>query len=75
MAKREIDNSIIEYDNNKNNDKSLKMIYLKDNLSRCIDDIFTTEQMMKELPERLAGLLEMKKELESEICWLEYGNN
>ena len=76
LSKIEIDNSIIEYDNNnKNNDTSLKMIYLKDNLSRCIDDIFTTEQMMKELPERLAGLLEMKKELESEICWLEYGNN
>ena len=73
-AKREIDNSIMEYANEKNN-KAMKMWYLKENLSNCIDEIFRIEELLMELPERLEGLKATKKEIEEEICWLQYGKN
>lgn len=72
LSKIEIDNSIIEYNNENNKfNNSLKMDYLRDNLKRCNNDIDEVKNLLNELPERLEGLLLMKKELEEEICWLQ----
>lgn len=72
LSKIEIDNSIIDYNNENNKfDNSLKMDNLRDNLKRCNDDINEVENLLIELPERLEGLLTMKKEIEEEICWLQ----
>jgi hypothetical protein len=75
VAKREIDNSIMEYNENSKMDKNKTFCYLKEQLLMCNDEIFTIEQMLNDLPERLEGLKIMKKEIEEEICWIQYGNN
>lgn len=72
LSKIEIDNSIIEYNNENNKlSNSLKMDYLRDNLKRCNNDISEIEELLRELPERLEVLMEMKREIEEEICWLQ----
>ena len=71
MAKREIDNSIIEYNENNKTNNIEKIYYLKEELSICNNDIYEIEELLKVLPERLEALLAMKKEIEEEICWLQ----
>ena len=75
VAKREIDNSIMEYNENSKMNKIEKLYYLKEQLLICNDEIFNIEQMLHDLPERLEGLKATKKEIEEEICWMQYGNN
>jgi hypothetical protein len=74
LSKVEIDNSIMEYDNEKECKSEKTLSYLREQLLMCNDEIFTIEQMLKDLPERLEGLKNMRKEIESEICWLQYKN-
>jgi DNA repair ATPase RecN len=74
VAKREIDNSIMTYDEMKQTSKQ-QIEELRNKLSKCNDEIFVIENLLKELPERLEGLKDLKKEIESEICWLQYGNS
>ena len=74
VAKREIDNSIMTYDEMKQTSQQ-QIEELRNKLSKCNDEIFVVENLLKELPERLEGLKDLKKEIESEICWLQYGNN
>lgn len=70
----EIDNSIMSYEEMKQT--SIQQIEeLRNKLSKCNDEIFVVENLLKELPERLEGLKDLKKEIESEICWLQYGDN
>lgn len=75
VTKREIDNSIIEYKENSKGNKSETIPYLKDQLRNYNDEIFSIEEMLQELPERLEYLKIMKKELEEKICWMQYGRN
>jgi hypothetical protein len=75
VAKREIDNSIMEYNNEKECKSEKTLSYLREQLLMCNDEIFTIEQMLHDLPERLEGLKEMRKEIETEICWYQYGNS
>jgi hypothetical protein len=72
VAKREIDNSIIEYNNS---NVGARIEYLRNQLAMCVNDILITEEMLQTLPERLTELKEMRKQIEEELCWLEYGNN
>ena len=74
-TKREIDNSIIEYNENNEIDKIKTLCNLKDQLRNCNDEILNIEQMLQELPGRLEYLKIMKKELEEKICWMQYGRN
>lgn len=74
LSKVEIDNSIMEYNNEKECKSEKTLSYLREQLLMCNDEIFTIEQMLKDLPERLEGLKNMRKEIESEICWLQYKN-
>ena len=75
VTKREIDNSIIEYNDNNEMYTTKTLCNLKDQLRNCNDEIFNIEQMLQELPERLEYLKTMRKELEEEICWMQYGRN
>ena len=75
VTKREIDNSIIEYNENSEIDTTKTLCNLKDQLRNCNDEIFNIEQMLQELPERLEYLKTIRKELEEEICWVQYGRN
>lgn len=75
VAKREIDNSIMEYNENSKMNKIEKLYYLKEQLSICNNDIYKIEELLRVLPERLEGLKATKKEIEEEICWMQYGNN
>lgn len=72
VAKREIDNSIIEYNNS---NTGARIEYLRNQLAMCVNDIHITEEMLQTLPGRLVELKEIRKQLEEELCWLEYGNN
>lgn len=74
LSKVEIDNSIMEYNNEKECKSEKTLSYLREQLLMCNDEIFTIEQMLKDLPERLEGLKNTRKEIESEICWLQYKN-
>ena len=72
LSKIEIDNSIIEYNNENNKFDNIKKIhYLKEQLLNCNNDISEIEELLRELPERLEVLMEMKREIEEEICWLQ----
>lgn len=72
-SKREICNSIYEYEQEHiSSAERLRQLKLK--LSKCNDDILFIENLLHELPERLSGLKTTKKEIEEEICWLQYGN-
>lgn len=72
LSKIEIDNSIMEYNNEKECKSEKTLSYLREQLLMCNDEIFKIEEMLRDLPERLEGLLQMRKEIESEICWLQY---
>lgn len=72
VAKREIDNSIIEYNNS---NTGARIEYLRSQLAICVNDILITEEMLERLPDRLVELKEIRKQMEEELCWLEYGNN
>lgn len=71
IVRQEIDNSIMDYNYFCKESPSRADELLKE-LSKCNDEIFTIEEMLHNLPERLEGLKEMKKEIEEEICWLQY---
>lgn len=75
-GKKLVNEAMINYNN-----KEQEMYNTFDNLSKlynelriCNDEIFTIEQMLHDLPERLEGLKIMKKEIEEKICWLKAGN-
>ena len=75
VAKREIDNSIVEYNYGNKENIPAKIEYLKseiDMYSQCINEY---EELLQSLPDRLEYLKEMKKQMEEDLCWLEYGNN
>lgn len=72
-SKRVIDNSIIEYNNSKENSVN-KIEKLKSQIEIYTDCIFEIEAQLQELPERLQSLKDIKKQMEEELCWLEYGN-
>jgi hypothetical protein len=73
-AKREIDNSIMEYTENSKANNAEKIYYLREQLANCNNDIYEIEELLKELPERLEGLKMIKKEIEEEICWTQLKN-
>ena len=75
-GKKIVNEALINYNN-----KEQEICNTFDNLSKlynelriCNDEIFTIEQMLHDLPERLEGLKIMKKEIEEKICWLKAGN-
>lgn len=75
LSKIEIDNSIIEYNENNKTNNLEKIYYLKEQLANCNNDIYEVEELLRDLPERLEGLLQMRKEIEEEICWLQLKSN
>lgn len=75
LSKIEIDNSIIEYNENNKTNNVEKIYYLKEQLANCNNDIYEVEELLRDLPERLEGLLQMRKEIEEEICWLQLKSN
>ena len=73
-AKREIDNSIMEYNENSKANNVEKIYYLREQLANCNNDIYEIEELLRDLPERLEGLKMIKKEIEEEICWTQLKN-
>jgi hypothetical protein len=68
-AKKIIDEEIINYNNMK--DKQNCIEDYRYELKRINEQIEMIEQMLNELPERLKGLLDEKRKLEMEICYLQ----
>lgn len=68
-AKKIIDEEIINYNNMK--DKQNRIEDYRYELKRINEQIEMIEQMLDELPERLKGLLDEKRKLEMEICYLQ----
>ena len=68
-AKKIIDEEIINYNNMK--DKQNCIEDYRYELKRINEQIEMIEQMLNELPERLRGLLDEKRKLEMEICYLQ----
>lgn len=65
--------AIIEYNNKdvERIDKAAKMFELREELRNVIDNIEIAEELLRDLPERLQGLLQRKIEIETEICYLQ----
>lgn len=68
-AKKIIDEEINNYNNMK--DKQNCIENYRYELKRINEQIEMIEQMLDELPERLKGLLDEKRKLEMEICYLQ----
>lgn len=68
-AKKIIDEEIINYNNMKDKQKCIEDYRYE--LKRINEQIEMIEQMLNELPERLRGLLDEKRKLEMEICYLQ----
>jgi hypothetical protein len=68
-GKKIINEEILNYNTMKDNKNRIE--YCRNRLKKVNEQIDMIEQMLIELPERLQGLLQEKREIETDICYLQ----
>lgn len=75
-GKKMVNEAMISYNNKEQEiyDAFNNLSKLYNELLMCNDEISIVEEQLATLPEKYKGLLQMKREIEEQICWLKAGN-